>query len=76
MLLTLIVYVQAKFMLTQPVCKCAIICTSTHVRNCSISYVFRNNSKFSKFPKYKITKRIYKVNMYTHDWIHVKKLAY
>ena len=48
----LIEYVQAKLIGTQAIiCKCAITCTITLVRNCSISYAFRNNYIFSKFPK-------------------------
>ena len=28
-----------------PICKCAITCTIAHVRDCSISYAFRNSCK-------------------------------
>ena len=71
-----IVYVQAKLMCTQaPICKCAITCTITHVRNCSISYSFRKNCIFSKFPKYKKQQQTYIQNEYVHTQLYTCKTS-
>ena len=68
---TYIEYVQAKLIGTQAtICKCAITCTITVVRNCSISYAFTNNCIFSKVPKYN-KPNVYTKSICTHMTVRV-----
>ena len=49
--------------------------TSTHLQMCEIVQLVTHLgiTAYSQFPKYKMTKGIHKVNMYTQETVYVKK---